>query len=529
MSYIINPVLKGFNPDPSILRVNDTYYIATSTFEWFPGVQIHYSKDLIHWKLLTRPLSRLSQLNMLGNPDSGGIWAPCLSYDKGIFYLVYTDVKSYDGIFKDTHNYLVTTEDITGEWSNPIYLNSSGFDPSLFHDEDGKKWLLNMIWDHRNRETFFGGIILQEYDPVKKELVGPVYNIFKGSPLGITEGPHLYKKDGWYYLMVAEGGTTLEHAVTLARSRKITGPYEIHPANPILTSRGDLSLPLQKAGHASLVETQNGEWYIAHLCARPLKNMRCPLGRETALQKVVWKDDGWLYLANGTNRPDFKVEAPKIEEKVFSPEPERIDFDDETLDINFQSLRVPITEDWCTLKERPGYLRLYGRESLSSRFNQSLIARRQRSFSYISETCVEFEPENFQQMAGLVCYYNTSNFYYLYVSFEEDKGKCLLVLSAQNWKFDYPADPVPVEGIKRIYLKVDVHYENLQFYYSIDSKNWNKIGPVFDASTLSDEFATHYPDPGWGFTGAFVGICCQDLSGQRKYADFDYFDYKERD
>ncbi|MEJ5283878.1 MAG: glycoside hydrolase family 43 protein [Brevinematia bacterium] len=527
MKYIENPILKGFNPDPSILRVGNDYYIATSTFEWFPGVQIHHSKDLIHWRLLTRPLKRLSQLNMIGDPDSGGIWAPCLSYSDGLFYLIYTDVKSYDGIFKDCHNYLITSKDIEGEWSEPVYLNSSGFDPSLFHDTDGRKWLLNMVWDHRNRNSFFGGILLQEYDPIKGKLIGPIYNIFKGSHLGITEGPHLYKKDGYYYLVVAEGGTTYEHAVTVARSKNITGPYEIHPENPILTSKGDFSLPLQKAGHGSLVETQNGEWYIAHLCARPLSNKRCPLGRETAIQKIIWKD-GWPYLENGTNRPEVKVKAPELPEVVFDKPKEKIDFDEETLDINFQSLRHPITEDWCTLKERKSYLRLYGRESLSSRHNQSLVARRQQSFCYTAETCVEFEPENFQQMAGLVCYYNTSNFYYLYISFEENKGKSLLLLSAQNWKFNYPVEPISLGDAKRIYLKVEVEYEKMQFFYATEEGKWIKIGPILDASTLSDEFVTQYPDPGWGFTGAFVGICCQDLSGKRKHADFDYFIYREK-
>ncbi|REJ13534.1 MAG: glycoside hydrolase 43 family protein, partial [Paenibacillaceae bacterium] len=176
MKTIHNPVLRGFNPDPSILRVGDDYYIATSTFEWFPGVQIHHSRDLRHWRLAARPLERRSQLDMLGNPDSGGIWAPCLSYADGLFHLVFTDVKSHVGPFKDTHNYLVTAPSIEGPWSEPIYLNSSGFDPSLFHDDDGRKWLVNMIWDYRKGKNKFAGIALQEYSPEQKRLVGPIRN-----------------------------------------------------------------------------------------------------------------------------------------------------------------------------------------------------------------------------------------------------------------------------------------------------------------------------------------------------------------
>jgi len=189
MVIIKNPIIKGFNPDPSILRVNDDYYIATSTFEWFPGVQIYHSKDLINWKLIDHALKRLLQLNMIGNPNSGGIYAPCLSYDKGIFYLIYTDVKNIEGLFWDSHNYMVTTTDICGEWSDPIYLNSSGIDPSLFHDDDGKKYIINMLMDHRggNRPRFpnWSGIIIQEFDVENKKLIGKFKIIFNGTECGL--------------------------------------------------------------------------------------------------------------------------------------------------------------------------------------------------------------------------------------------------------------------------------------------------------------------------------------------------------
>jgi xylan 1,4-beta-xylosidase len=190
MAIIKNPVLKGFNPDPSICKVGDDYYIATSTFEWFPGVQIHHSKDLVHWELITHPLNRVSQLDMLGVPDSGGVWAPCLTYHDGIYYLIYTIVLN-TGHLKDTHNYLVTTDNLYGEWSEPIYLNSSGFDPSLFHDDDGKKWLVNMKWDTRIGKNCFAGILLQEYDKENKRLVGPVRTYLMVRYLGVLRG-HIY-------------------------------------------------------------------------------------------------------------------------------------------------------------------------------------------------------------------------------------------------------------------------------------------------------------------------------------------------
>src|SRR6478735_7677791 len=234
MPQVRNPILPGFNPDPSIVRVGDDYYIATSTFEWFPGVQIHHSRDLANWTLVVRPLTRKNQLDMRGEPDSCGVWAPCLSHDGEKFWLVYTDVKRKDGSFKDAHNYIVTATSIEGPWSDPVYANSSGFDPSLFHDDDGKKWFNNMTWDHRARPHLFSGIFLQEFDPKQGKLVGPKKNIFKGTDLAYVEGSHLYKRNGWYYLSTAEGGTGYTHAMTLARSRNIWGPYEVHPQTHVV-------------------------------------------------------------------------------------------------------------------------------------------------------------------------------------------------------------------------------------------------------------------------------------------------------
>ena len=314
---IRNPILPGFNPDPSICRVGEDYYIATSTFEWFPGVQIHHSRDLVNWRLVRRPLERASQLDLRGEPDSCGVWAPCLSYADGKFWLVYTDVKRFDGDFKDAHNYIVTAPTIEAPWSDPIYVNSSGFDPSLFHDDDGRKWFVNMVWNHRDRagahlkHPAFFGIVLQEWDPVSGRLIGPMKNIFAGSPHGLVEGPHLFKRGGWYYLTTAEGGTGYDHAVTMARSRAIEGPYELHPSVHLLTSKDAPDAALQRAGHGQIVETPDGQVYHTHLCSRPLKGVRrSPLGRETAIQKCVWGEDGWLRLAHGGQVPAVDVPAP---------------------------------------------------------------------------------------------------------------------------------------------------------------------------------------------------------------------------
>jgi xylan 1,4-beta-xylosidase len=538
-SKILNPILPGFNPDPSIVRVGDDYYIATSTFEWFPGVQIYHSRDLVNWRLLTRPLSRPSQLNMLGDPDSCGIWAPCLTHADGLFHLIYTDVKRYGrttvggasgASLRDFHNYLVTCPRIDGEWSDPIYLNSSGFDPSLFHDDDGRKYLVNQLWDHRPGQNRFAGIVLQEYSSVERKLIGRRQQIFKGTALGLTEAPHLYKRGGYYYLVVAEGGTAWNHAVTMARSRTLTGPYELHPDVYIMSSRNRPDAPLQRAGHADLVETQNGETYMVYLCGRPLRNRgRCTLGRETAIQQMKWSSDGWLRTLDGQAIPEIEVTAPPLPAHPFPAAPTRENFDTRQLPIDFQWLRSPFPNELFSLSARTGNLRLYGRETIGSFFKQALVARRQQSHCYSAETLVEFEPEHFQQLAGLVCYYNSAKFHYLYVSHDDTLGKHLRVMSAlpDSPQADSFTSPIPIASGKAVALRVEVDHERMHFAYRIgdDSTPWIWLPQQFDASILSDEASA----PGLpNFTGAFVGMACQDHAGTGLAADFDYFDYRER-
>lgn len=529
MATVTNPILPGFNPDPSICRVGDTYYIATSTFEWFPGVQIHASKDLVNWELVARPLMRADQLDMRGDPDSGGVWAPCLTYADGQFWLVYTDMKRHHGSFKDGLNYIVTAPDITGPWSAGKYINAAGFDPSLFHDDDGKKWFLQMLWDHRARPEIFAGIAMQEFDAATMSLVGEREIIYYGTDLKFTEGPHIYKRNGYYYLLTAEGGTGYDHACTLARSRDLHGPYETQPDKHILTTKDDPDHPIQRAGHGDLVDTPDGRTYLVHLMGRPItKDRRCVLGRETSLQEVEWRDDDWLYVKNGP-LPSVEVDVPGDAQQKSGMDVRRYEFTSTDLPNDFQWLRSPEPERLFSLTENPGHLRLFGRESIGSWNEQALIARRQTHFNYRAETELAFSPTDERHMAGLTAYYGRHALYYLSVTAHSDGQRELLIMNAAadnpTGRLSYPVAPIRIPNTGDIRLAVTIKDARLQFSYALEGADeFTDIGPTFDASVLSDEASV--ASKGGCFTGAFVGMCAQDINGTALPADFNYFQYQ---
>ena len=552
---IHNPILKGFHPDPSIVRVGEDYYIATSTFEWWPGIRLHHSTDLVHWELIEYPLDRTSQLDLRGVGASQGVWAPCLTYDKGVFYLLYTVVTAFYCNMYDTNNYLVTATDIHGPWSEPIALNNFGFDPSLFHDDDGRKYMVSMVTDHRVPKKYVGRLVLQEYDPVKQKMTGPVKDIYRADKI-FLEGPHIFKRNGWYYLFSADTGTGELHGQTIQRSREIWGPYEMYKADfmertaeneaySILTSRHHEDILLQKSGHCDLVETPEGEWYAVHLCGRASDRRnpadaprfagarRYMLGRETAIQKMKWTEDDWLVMADGSTEPKEYVEEPagnhRVEKQVMESAQEstgtnmRDDFTAPVLNPDYQSLRIPMTEHYLSLTERPGYLRMYGRSGLSSKFSQTLIAKRLTEYDMEISTKLEFEPEVFKQMAGLILMYDTDNYLYLHVSRDEDCGKCIALLKAENKKYEYLTDYLPIYSGLPIYLNAEMRNGYITFSYRLEGSGWQTIAENIDGSFMSDEACTE----GW-FTGAVVGICCQDLTGFGKYADFDWFEMKTK-
>ena len=513
---IENPVLRGFNPDPSFLRVGSDYYIATSTFEWYPGVQIHRSSDLVNWTLVSRPLRRASQLDMRGDPDSCGVWAPCLSFADGKFWLFYTDVKRFDGAFKDAHNYIVTSETIDGDWSDPIYVSSSGFDPSLFHDDDGRKWVTNMRWNHRGPGTglnpandLFDGIELQQWDPVQG-LIGEVATIYTGTDLGLTEAPHLFKRDGWYHLTVAEGGTGYDHAVTMARSRHICGPYESHPERHVLTARFDPENALQRVGHGQYVEGHDGQHWHSFLCGRPLQGPRgafCALGRETGLAPVEWRD-GWLYLKGGGMAPALTYPAPATREREAA---RHYDLTGPELPSDFQWLRSPEPDRIFSMSGSG--IKLTGRESIGSWFEQSLVARRQEHHAYRAEMTLLADPPNWQRAAGLTTYYNRHKFHAALLTHDPDLGRVLRIVSCLG---DWPGEGLSFGAIVAVpegpvRLAVTVDGAGQQFHWATGTGDFAPLGAPLDAAILSDEGGRGEHA---NFTGTFVGILAHDLTGQ---------------
>jgi xylan 1,4-beta-xylosidase len=533
---IQNPVLTGFHPDPSICRVGDDYYLATSTFEWWPGVRIHHSRDLVHWRHAAYALDRVSQLDMRGCQNSGGVWAPCLTHADGKFWLIYTNVRHHGpAVVLDTPNYLVTADHIEGPWSEPVYLNSSGFDPSLFHDEDGKKYIVQMQTGEACTPRRFDGILLQEYDPAARAMVGEPVKIWEGSPIGITEGPHLLKKDGWYYLITAEGGTAARHAVSVCRSRALHGPYELHPQNPILTAFQKEKMPLWATGHGCFVDTPRGEWFMAHLCNRPLQrpfrltldregNKCAPLGRETAIQKLAWGNDGWPRLAHGDNSPRLEVPVD-LPAQPWPPVDESVNpFAGPTLPPEFNTLRGPSHESWLSLTRRPGSLSLRGRDSLASTFDQSLVARRLRHLSASVETHLRFLPRNFKQAAGLVSYYDRFHYHYLRLTGAgPGRAKLGIYTSAfdQASRHEIAAFSLAeiADGLR---LRMEMRGVELRFAYALGtSADWIAVDQIFEATLIGD-----WVSPQGGFTGTYWGVCCQDLATRDAWAEFNGFDYQ---
>ena len=530
MNKIINPAIPGFNPDPVICKAGDDYYVATSTFEFYPAVQIYHSKDLVNWKIVDRPIKRISQLDLRGIEPGGGIQAPDLTYKDGKFYLVYT------AVFNPTPKcFFITTDKIGGEWSEPKYINSSGIDQSFFHEGEKTYVLTNETVNQKdywgvfegNDNRLFQGINIQEYDLENGELIGEPVNIFKGTTLDITEAPHIYKKHGFYYLITAEGGTGYDHAVTVCRSENLYGPYELDPKGPILTAAHRPDLYLQKSGHASIVEDESGNVWLSALATRPTKQGErngSPFGRESIILRYKWTDDKWLENYYGENVPQTEVDVP-WEAKAPQKNDETFIFsefkDIKNLPLELWTVRQPITNEWAKITNKG--LTLKGRNSITSLYDQSSIHRIWQSKEFEFETEFEFNPIHYKQKAGIIQKYSEYDQIVFSVTRKYTGEKMLELCKIVAKEQKFIEEIIIPEEIETFGMRSIVKDENIYFEYKLGDGEWQKVKTSIGIEMLFEQNVSS-----WGYTGAVVGIFTADEYRLREEATFKNFIYKEK-
>lgn len=501
-----NPVIPGFNPDPSICRDGEDYYLATSTFEYFPGVPIYHSKDLVNWRLAGHALDRPSQLPLAGQKSSAGIFAPTLRCGNGHFTMITTNVAGGG-------NFIVHATNPAGPWSEPVWIKDvQGIDPSLFFDDDGKVYLTYQDGGER------GGIGQVEVDVATGQLKGKPRRIWNGLGGVWPEGPHLYKINGWYYLLHAEGGTSYGHVVILARSRSPWGPFEGAPDNPILTHRDRPDLLLQALGHADLVQTPQGKWFMVMLGVRHL-NHKHHLGRETMLAPVEWTEDGWLKINGGAPLLE-KMQAPGLP----APHPwpaaaARDEFKGPKLGGEWIFLRGP-AEDLWSLSERPGFLRLKGSKlSLADIGTPAFVGKRQTHLDMRAATLLDFTPRSNGQQAGLALRMNEYNHYQLLVA-GTGKGRVVRLLTRVKGKSTVVREAPLAAGKVELFVRATA--ERYVFGYRDGKREVADFGSAPTAPLSSEDAG--------GFTGVVLGMVAHSADGASMApADFDWFDYRPAD
>ena len=538
MSYEIkNPLLPGFYPDPSIVRVEDDFYMVTSSFSFYPGVPVFHSRDLAHWEQIGHVLDRPTQLPLGADWISGGIFAPTIRYHDGLFYMITTNV-DHGG------NFIVTAQDPAGPWSEPHWIEGAeGIDPSLFWDEDGTAYYTGTSSgeDMRHNKIWISRIDLTDF-----RLVGEKKKIWGGSQVlaWCPEAPHLYKKDGWYYLMIAEGGTEHFHAVTIARSREVMGDYEGYDGNPIMTHRHlGMGSPIANTGHADIVELKDGSWYMVMLASRPYGGYHKNMGRETFIAPMVW-ENGWPVVCPGTGKLDWAYPAPNLPEAPVEEIPETDDFDEKELAFCWNCLGTPgegdfRLEDSC-LKIRttarpmeptsPEVMEKIRSGMLPNVNCAGFIGRRQQHMSYTAVARMRFEPEE-RQTAGLILLQN--NYHSLKAEMTCEKGKRILRV---------------VKGY--LTQEAEVTYHNVDMPYQKEicgEREWNSDTVILELKaegqkntfTAVEEDGTRHVlaselDGGFlgsetagGFVGAYVGMFASGNGVEgTNFACFDSFMYR---
>lgn len=492
-----NPVIPGFHPDPSVCRADDGFYLVNSSFQYFPGVPLFYSKDLVNWEQIGHCLTRDSQLPLDGASVWGGIYAPTIRCHEGRFYMVTTNVSSRG-------NFLVWTDDPRGEWSEPVWLEQSGIDPSLYF-EDGRCYMVS------NPDNC---IHLCEIDPETGRQLTPSKRLWTGDGGRYPESPHIYRKDGWYYLMISEGGTEYGHMVTIARSRWIDGPYETNPSNPILThfSQAGQDSPIQGTGHADLVQAEDGSWWMVFLGFRIQNGNHHLLGRETFLAPVNWETDGWPTV-NGNGMVSLRMDVPTLPQHPVPSLYGRNDFDGDGFGPEWVRIRNPRRENY---RLGGGKLHLKATEVGLDSYEgtPTFIGRRQEHIRFTAETSVELRKAADGDEAGVSVYMAEHSHYDFCV--RRRGGKNFIVLQYRLYELLHVEKEIPV-GSAPVYLRVRGSGDVYVFEHSADGTHFTEAGRM-NTRYLSTETAG-------GFTGVVLGLYASGGAGTEAEGVFDYFSY----
>ena len=531
-----NPILRGGYPDPSICRVGDDYYIVNSTFEYFPGLPIHHSKDLVNWELIGYGLHREQQatgaVNLVDVQSNGGIHAPTIRCRDGMFYIITTNVYLPPGEGAETQfvNFIITAEDPGGPWSDPFVIEGApGIDPDLFFDDDGKVWYVGTHSPEKPSFPGEGEIWLHELDPDDWTLTGERYFLWRGACGGVwAEGPHLYQRDGRYYLLVAEGGTSFNHSVTVAISDKITGPYHSNPRNPILTSRHlGYDNWVNSTGHADMVELPDGRWYMVALGIRGDEDRNSNMGRETHLVPMTWQREPFKWKEIKYLWPVAAPETGRVERR--SPLPfdgaaqtrnnEFVDeFDGETLGMHWNFRRVPMPGTF-SLTARDGFLRLFARpNTISERGRASLMGIRQIESDFDYRARMFFTPGQDNVDAGISVFQKDDKYLNFTVATADGDNVLRLVLAEPDSEPGVVKQGQLDDYDGEIVFRVVARDSRYRFMYSLDQGE----SFVEFAATGAQHVLAH-----GSYTGAYLGLySTSNGEPANAYADFDWARYQ---
>lgn len=494
-----NPVIRGFNPDPSICRVGKDYYLVTSSFEYFPAIPIFHSTDLVNWEQIGNCIGFNNIFDLTGAKESGGVWAPAIRYDNGIFYVTAAMEQLHGNKFGI---FIIHTDDIYGTWSDPVWVEIGGIDPSLYF-EDHKAYYCTNDNQGEDQESIKLGVV----NPVTGENLENFRTIWHGTGGGWLEAPHIYHIGEWYYLMCAEGGTTFGHNEVIGRARDIWGPYKACPWNPILTNRNDTSKQAACCGHGDLVEDGNGNWWMLHLGHRAGKIALSPLGRETFLTPVLW-EKGWPLIKNSKAR--IMEEGPLLSEQ-HSWKGMADNFEEASWPCQWYFVRTPQADHYIRGNGRLTILPFGGRPSAEKM--QGFACIKQPDLSFRMEVQLLFVPESEEDAAGIVVWLTHDFYYFFGIRKKDGRNKLFLERKIEDLDVFTWSEEIGTEDIG---LMVEGTKDDYTFYTIMpDGRKMRKCSA--SSRFLSNEIV------GRGFTGTMLGLYAENIRGKGTPAVFSQF------